>query len=68
MSAQLYHGTKQCWSRTWVNPLHAVWVCIIVTDAEAVISNDAAAVISRDGAIRVEVIASPARVCDDCVR
>ena len=43
--------------RTWVYPLHAVWVCVAIAHAQAVVYS----------AIPLEIVASPAGVGDDCV-
>ena len=43
--------------RTWIYPLHAVWVCIAIAHAQAV----------AYGAIGSEVVTSPAGIGDDCV-
>lgn len=57
--------------RTWVDPLHAIWVGIVVAHSETGIPDyiwwEVGAVEACDGAICVEVVAAPARVCDDYV-
>lgn len=60
------------WRRTWVDPLHPIWVSIVVAHSKTGISDyvwwEVGAVEACDGAVRVEVVASPARICDDSVR
>lgn len=43
----------------WINPLHAVWICIVWALDEA-LSLD-------DGPVGVEVVSSPAGICNDGV-
>ena len=53
--------------RTWIDPLHAIGICIIAANAEAVGSAYVATIESGNVASRMEVIAAHARICDDCV-
>jgi len=56
---------------TWVDPLHAIWVGVIVPHPETCIADyvwwENGAVKACDGAICVEIVTPPARICDDCV-
>ncbi len=53
--------------RTWVDPLHAIGICIVATNAETVGPGYIAAVEPGDVARCMQVIAAHSRVCDDCV-
>lgn len=53
--------------RTWIDPLHAIGICIVAANAETVGSDYIAAVQPSNIASRMQVIAAHARVCDDCV-
>ena len=56
---------------TWIDPLHAVRVSVVVSNSEASVADnvwgEVGAVETGDGAIGLEVVASPAGVGDDCV-
>ena len=61
----------QAWTPTWVDPLHAIGIGIVVADSETIVSD---IIRSQDGPvhaiygpIRVKIITPPARVCDNCV-
>ncbi len=57
--------------RTWVDPLHAIWVGIVVAHSETGIANylwrKDGAVKACDGAVCVKVVAPPAGIRDDCM-
>ena len=53
--------------RTWIDPLHAIGVCIVAANSESIGSDYAAAVEPSDVARRMQVIAAPSWVSDDCV-
>ena len=52
--------------------MHPIRIAVIVADSEAIILDDVfregSAVEASDGAIGMEIVASPAWVCDDGVR
>ena len=54
---------------TWVDPLHAIWVGIVIAHSKTTIANDIRAEVGAihacDGAICVQVITPPAWICDD---
>ena len=54
--------------RTWIDPLHAIGVCIVAANAETIGSGYGAAVEPSDVASRMQVIAAPSGVRYDCVR
>lgn len=54
--------------RTWVDPLHAIGICIVAADAETVGPGYVAAVESSDIASCMQVIPAHSWVCDDCMR
>lgn len=53
--------------RTWVDPLHAIGICIVVANAETIGADYVAAVEPSNIASCMQVIAAHARICDDCV-
>ena len=53
--------------RTWVDPLHAIWICIIAANAETIAPTYITAVEPSDVASRMQIIAAHPGVCDDRV-
>ena len=55
--------------RTGVDPLHAIGIGIVVAHPQTAVADDIwwkdGAIQACDGAVGVEIVASPARICDD---
>lgn len=62
-SPRTYRGTE----RTWVDPLHAIGICIVAANAETVGSDYIAPVHPSNVAGCMQVIATHSRVRDDSV-
>lgn len=60
-------GTYISTERTWVDPLHAIGICVVVANAETVGADYVATIEASDIASCVQVIPAHTRVCDDCV-
>lgn len=53
--------------RTWIDPLHAIGICIVAAHAETIGPEYVAAVEPSDVAGRMQIIAAHSRVRDDRV-
>lgn len=68
LSAKSSPRTCRSTERTWVDPLHAIGICIVAANAEAVGPGNVAAVEPSDITSCMQVISAHSWVGDDCMR